>query len=117
MSELALVDAHHHLWETAVRDYPWMDGAWVGPIRGRFDATRYAELTKPYGVRESIVVQALADVGETYDLLSVADAPAELTHGSGTSVGEPRLRKPGGAPELRRRPRPEGRPQPRRDHH
>ncbi|MCO5973913.1 amidohydrolase family protein [Actinoallomurus soli] len=75
MSEL--VDAHHHLWDTGVRDYPWMDGPWADPIRGRFDAARYTELIRPYGVRTSIVVQALQDVAETYDLLSVAADPVE----------------------------------------
>jgi L-fuconolactonase len=81
LSDAALVDAHHHLWDTGVRDCPWMDGAWADPLRGRFDAARYAELTKPYAVRESIVVQALHDLAETYDLLAAADNPVELEYG------------------------------------
>jgi L-fuconolactonase len=70
----ALVDAHHHLWDTAARDYAWMDGPWADPIRGRFDAGRYAEVAGRNGVTASIVVQALHDVGETRDLLRVASA-------------------------------------------
>ncbi|MCO6006050.1 amidohydrolase family protein [Actinoallomurus purpureus] len=81
MSELGPVDAHHHLWDTAVRDYPWMDGPWADPLRGRFDAARYTDLTRPYGVRDSIVVQALQDVGETYDLLFAGDNPVETEYG------------------------------------
>jgi L-fuconolactonase len=81
VTEVAVVDAHHHLWDTAVRDYPWMDGAWADPIRGRFDAARYAEVTEPYGVGMSIVVQALQDVAETYDLLATGDDPVEREHG------------------------------------
>jgi L-fuconolactonase len=76
-----LIDAHHHLWDTAVRDYAWMDGAWADPIRGRFDAGRYAEATKPHGVTGSIVVQALHDLGETHDLLYAADNPVETETG------------------------------------
>ena len=76
-----LVDAHHHVWDTAVRDYGWMDGAWADPIRGRFDADRYAEVTKPHGVTGSIAVQALHDLGETYDLLYAADNPVETDAG------------------------------------
>jgi L-fuconolactonase len=36
-----VVDAHHHLWDTAVRDHTWMDGPWADPLRGRFDTGRY----------------------------------------------------------------------------
>lgn len=61
------VDAHHHLWDTATRDYPWMDGPWADPIRGRFDAARYAEAVP---ARESIVVQAVMDESETRELLT-----------------------------------------------
>ncbi|WP_345360403.1 amidohydrolase family protein [Actinoallomurus liliacearum] len=81
MTEPALVDAHHHLWDTGVRDYPWMDGPWADPLRGRFDAARYTGPARAYGVRDSIVVQALHDVGETYDLLAAAADPVELDHG------------------------------------
>ncbi|GAA4634612.1 amidohydrolase family protein [Actinoallomurus vinaceus] len=81
MSEPVLLDAHHHLWDTELRDYPWMDGPWADPIRGRFDVARYTGLAGSYGVRESIVVQALQDVAETYDLLFTADNPVELEHG------------------------------------
>lgn len=70
------VDAHHHLWDTSVRDYPWMDGAWADPLRGRFDAARYAEVTRPHRVAASVVVQALHDLDETYELLRAAGGPA-----------------------------------------
>jgi L-fuconolactonase len=60
-----LIDAHHHLWDTSVRRYGWMDGPWADPIRGRFDVARYAAVA---GCR-SVVVQALHDLGETYELL------------------------------------------------
>ncbi|WP_345459504.1 amidohydrolase family protein [Actinoallomurus oryzae] len=61
------VDAHHHLWDTAVRDYSWMDGPWADPIRGRFDLARYTEAVP---ARESVVVQAVMDEAETRELLA-----------------------------------------------
>ncbi len=73
----ALVDAHHHLWDTDARDYPWMDGPWADPLRGRFDHDRYAGVTRPHRVRHSIVVQAAHDEAETLELLDVAGDPVE----------------------------------------
>ena len=72
----ALVDAHHHLWDTAARDYAWMDGPWADPIRGRFDVARYASAAAD--VTTSVVVQALHDDGETRDLLRVAGEPGPV---------------------------------------
>ncbi|MBO2451857.1 amidohydrolase family protein [Actinomadura barringtoniae] len=69
-----MIDAHQHLWDTAVRDYAWMDGPWADPLRGRFDVTRYAEAAEPFGVEGSIVVQALHSAEETRELLAIADA-------------------------------------------
>lgn len=61
------VDAHHHLWDTAVREYAWMDGPWADPIRGRFDAARYASAV---GAAESVAVQAVMEESETVELLA-----------------------------------------------
>ncbi|WP_067480424.1 amidohydrolase family protein [Actinomadura hibisca] len=72
------IDAHHHLWDTAVREYGWMDGDWADPLRGRFDAARYATAAGPHGVAASVVVQALQDEAETRDLLAVADRDATV---------------------------------------
>ncbi|KAB2346480.1 amidohydrolase family protein [Actinomadura rudentiformis] len=69
-----MIDAHHHLWDTAVREYAWMDGPWADPLRGRFDVERYAGVAKPHGVTGSIVVQALHSLAETRELLATADA-------------------------------------------
>jgi L-fuconolactonase len=66
------VDAHHHLWDTATRDYAWMDGPWADPIRGRFDIARYAAADE---VEASIVVQAVMDESETLELLARCAAP------------------------------------------
>ena len=67
-----MIDAHQHLWDTAVRDYPWMDGPWADPIRGCFDVARYTEVAGSFGVTGSVVVQALHSLAETRDLLALA---------------------------------------------
>src|ERR687891_720737 len=49
---MSRVDAHHHLWDVARRDYRWMDGAWAGPLRRAFtpqDLRRLAELRQAPG--------------------------------------------------------------------
>lgn len=60
------VDAHHHLWDTSTRPYPWMDGPWADPIRGRFDTARY---TAEVGTPVSVAVQAVMTEAETSELL------------------------------------------------
>ncbi|WP_412539419.1 amidohydrolase family protein [Longispora sp. K20-0274] len=66
------IDAHHHLWDVAARTYPWMDGAWADPLRGRFDPDRLAPLAEAAGVDATIVVQAVSDLAETRELLATA---------------------------------------------
>ncbi|GAA1569736.1 amidohydrolase family protein [Actinomadura kijaniata] len=73
-----MLDAHHHLWDTSRRSYPWMDGPWADPLRGRFDADRYARVSGACGVTASIAVQALHDVAETRELLDVARGPGPV---------------------------------------
>ncbi|GIG62175.1 amidohydrolase [Longispora fulva] len=66
------IDAHHHLWDVATRAYPWMDGPWADPLRGRFDPDRLAPLAAAAGVESTIVVQAVSDLAETRELLATA---------------------------------------------
>ncbi|WP_433474287.1 amidohydrolase family protein [Spirillospora sp. CA-142024] len=70
-----MFDAHHHLWDTSVRDYTWMNGPWADPLRGRFDLARYTGAARPDG---SIVVQALHSAEETQELLAVAEGPGPV---------------------------------------
>jgi L-fuconolactonase len=66
------VDAHHHLWDPARRDYPWMAGAAFDPIRRAFTAADLAAAATPHGVSQAVVVQARAEPSETPDLLEIA---------------------------------------------
>lgn len=68
------VDAHHHLWNTRSRPYPWMDGPWADPIRGAFTPAELDRVCAPHGVTQTIVVQAASELGESRELLAVAAA-------------------------------------------
>jgi L-fuconolactonase len=68
-----IVDAHHHLWDTALADYPWMTDE-VAPIRRRFGPEDLKPLLREYGVDGTVVVQARGSIDETRWLLEVAEA-------------------------------------------
>jgi predicted TIM-barrel fold metal-dependent hydrolase len=36
MTSEVVIDAHHHVWDLAVRDQPWISGATMAPIRRGF---------------------------------------------------------------------------------
>ena len=70
---ISIIDAHHHVWDLAVRDQPWLDDEALTPIRRRFgiDDLEAAAATVG-GIAGSIVVQTVADIGETEELLDLA---------------------------------------------
>ena len=43
---MTIVDAHHHLWDPARRDYPWMTGA-AAPLRRRYGLEDLRAVTAP----------------------------------------------------------------------
>jgi L-fuconolactonase len=67
---VAVIDAHVHLWDLAVRDQPWIPQD--SPIRRTFalDDLRTAIATTP--VERVVLVQVINDAGETADLLACA---------------------------------------------
>ncbi|MFI6585286.1 amidohydrolase family protein [Embleya sp. NPDC050493] len=69
------VDAHHHLWDTAEREYGWMDGAWADPLRGRFGPNELAAAVGGRAEVATIAVQAVADTAESAELLAIAADP------------------------------------------
>lgn len=66
-----IVDAHHHLWDPARRDYPWMTGD-AARLRRRFGSGDLREATAGLGVERTVVVQAVGTVEETEELLASA---------------------------------------------
>lgn len=68
-----IIDAHHHLWDPAEADYPWMVDEYE-PLRRRYDEHDLAGVLEANGVAGSVVVQARASLDETRSLLSTAHA-------------------------------------------
>ena len=66
-----VIDAHHHLWDPAKAEYPWMTEA-VAPIVRRFGAEDLAPLLPTAGVDGTIVVQARHELAESRTLLATA---------------------------------------------
>jgi len=67
------VDAHHHLWDPARRDYPWMTGE-AERLRRRFGPDDLRAAAEGLGVGRTVAVQAVGSVEETEELLAVAGA-------------------------------------------
>ena len=72
------IDAHHHVWDLAVRDQPWMTGDAVDPLRRSFAIDEFVAQAQANGVGSSVVVQAVADVAETEELLDLAATRPEV---------------------------------------
>lgn len=73
------IDAHHHLWDLAVRDQPWMTGDGMDPLRRNFGIDEYVAQARKNGIAASVVVQTVAEVSETEELLDLAAATSHVT--------------------------------------
>ncbi|GII32964.1 amidohydrolase family protein [Planotetraspora mira] len=68
------IDAHHHIWDLARREQPWLDAAEMAPIRRNFTLTDYARVSAQAEVTRSVLVQVSADAQETREFLALAAA-------------------------------------------
>jgi L-fuconolactonase len=100
-----IVDAHHHLWDPARRDYPWLAGDAMAPIRQRYDVAMLRSHAAAAGIRRTVLVQTVPDIDETVEFLAIADHNRDLIGGvvgwvdltAGTTDALARLRnEPGG---------------------
>jgi L-fuconolactonase len=66
-----VIDAHHHFWDPARAEYPWMTDA-LAPIRRRFGPEDLQPLLAANGVDQTILVQTRSSVDETRELLAMA---------------------------------------------
>ena len=64
------VDAHHHLWDPAQGDYPWMTGRFA-PLRREYATEQLIPELTAHSVHATVVVQVRADSAETRDLLAL----------------------------------------------
>jgi L-fuconolactonase len=66
------IDAHHHVWDLAARVQPWMVGDQMAPMRRNFGIEEFVAEATTHAIDASIVVQTVADVTETEELLDLA---------------------------------------------
>jgi L-fuconolactonase len=67
-----MIDAHHHLWDPSRREYPWMAGDAMDPIRRPYTADDLRAVTKAAGVHATILVQTVSSGEETAEFLATA---------------------------------------------
>ncbi|MET8955879.1 amidohydrolase family protein [Streptomyces sp. NPDC004533] len=72
MSETPLVDAHHHVWDLAVRDQEWISGPELAPLRRTFSLSDLRPLTNRAGVAATVMVQTMTVPEETPEMLAQA---------------------------------------------
>jgi L-fuconolactonase len=68
-----IVDAHHHFWDPASADYPWLTDE-LAVIRRRFAPEDLAPELAATGVDATVLVQTRSSQEETADFLAVAAA-------------------------------------------
>jgi L-fuconolactonase len=90
------VDAHHHVWDLAVRAQPWLERPGNEALRRAFSEADLRPLAAAEGVTATVVVQTVTDPAETLDLLALA-ADSDLIAGV---VGWADLQAPGVADAL-----------------
>jgi L-fuconolactonase len=66
-----IVDAHHHFWDPAEADYPWLT-AELAAIRRRFGPEDLEPLLAATGVQRTILVQTRSSLAETEAFLATA---------------------------------------------
>jgi L-fuconolactonase len=66
------IDAHHHVWDPAKADYPWMTED-LAVIRRKFDTADLREAMGPAGVTGTVLVQTRSSYAESVEFLAQAD--------------------------------------------
>jgi L-fuconolactonase len=72
------IDAHHHVWDLAVRDQPWMVGDLMAPIARNFGIDEFTSQTVANGIATSVVVQTVTEIAETEELLDLSAATRQV---------------------------------------
>jgi L-fuconolactonase len=69
---MPVVDAHHHFWDPAMADYPWLTDE-LAAIRRPFGPDDLEPLLAAAGVDSTILVQTRPDFEETVEFLGIAE--------------------------------------------
>ncbi|MGH3879463.1 MAG: amidohydrolase family protein [Actinophytocola sp.] len=73
-----MIDSHHHLWDPARREYPWLAGAALDPIRRPYTVD---DLRRVSDADATLLVQTVSTMEETAEFLATAAASDELVAG------------------------------------
>jgi L-fuconolactonase len=71
---MTVIDAHHHVWDLAVRDQPWITGDQMATIRRSFTLDDLRPQARAAGVEATVLVQTVTVAEETPEMLALADA-------------------------------------------
>ncbi|MCX4820838.1 amidohydrolase family protein [Streptomyces sp. NBC_01142] len=71
---MTIIDAHHHVWDLAVRDQEWITGPELAPIRRTFTLEDLTPDARAAGVRATVLVQTVTVAEETPEFLALADS-------------------------------------------
>jgi len=75
-THLPRIDSHHHLWDPATREYPWLAG--LDTIHRRFGVEDLLPLLESNDLDGSVLVQTLSDLDETREFLRIASNTPEI---------------------------------------
>jgi L-fuconolactonase len=74
VAAMSIVDAHHHVWDLAVRDQPWIAGSEMASIRRSFCVGDLRPSAQVAGVNATVLVQTVTVAAETPEMLAIAAA-------------------------------------------
>ena len=66
------IDAHHHFWNPEERDYYWMGGPDLAPIRRPIGPDDMRPQLQAHQIDGTVIVQTVPDLGETEHFLDLA---------------------------------------------
>ncbi|WP_406135136.1 amidohydrolase family protein [Streptomyces sp. NBC_01089] len=69
---MRIIDAHHHVWDLAVRDQDWITGPELAPLRRDFYISELAPQARAAGVAATVLVQTVTVADETPEFLALA---------------------------------------------
>lgn len=69
---MQIIDAHHHVWDLAVRDQEWITGPGLAPLRRDFALGELAPQARAAGVDATVLVQTVTAAEETPEFLALA---------------------------------------------
>jgi L-fuconolactonase len=73
---VTVIDAHHHVWDLAVRAQPWLAGDGMAAIRRSFGADDLRPAAAAAGVTATVLVQTVTVAAETPEMLAIAAGDA-----------------------------------------